>query len=130
MRLIGTALATLAFVLGAASVEAAERARFETATFEAAQAKGTRILVEVHAPWCPTCKAQAPIIESLAAKAENKDLLILAVDFDSQKDALRALNARQQSTLIAFRGKSETGRSVGDTNAGSIGALVTSTAGK
>lgn len=130
MRLIGTALATLAFVLGAASVQAAERAKFETAIFEAAQAKGTRILVEVHAPWCPTCKAQAPIIESLAAKAENKDLLILAVDFDSQKDALRALNARQQSTLIAFRGKTETGRSAGDTNAASIGSLVASNAGK
>lgn len=130
MKLLGTVLTAFAIMLSVAPLQAAERAKFETAVFEAAQAKGTRILVEVHAPWCPTCKAQAPIIESLAQKPENKDLLILAVDFDSQKEALRALNARQQSTLIAFRGKAETGRSVGDTNAGSIGALVTSTTGK
>jgi len=41
-------------------------------------------------------------------------LVYFVVDFDSQKDALRYFNMRMQSTLIAFKGATETGRSVGD----------------
>jgi hypothetical protein len=49
------------------------------------------------------------------------------VDFDSQKDAVKAFGARMQSTLITFKGSLETGRSVGDTNPGSIAALLDKT---
>lgn len=130
MKLVRLALTALAIAMSAAPLQAAERVKFEPAAFEAAKAKGARILVEVHAPWCPTCKAQAPIIASLEQKAENKDLLILTVDFDSQKEALRSLNVRQQSTLIAFRGATETSRSVGETNASAIATLVASNIAK
>jgi len=44
--------------------------------------------------------------------------------------ALAAFRAQSQSTLIAFRGKTETGRSVGDTGPSSIAALVKSTLAK
>jgi hypothetical protein len=56
--------------------------------------------------------------------------VIFAVDFDSQKPVVRQFRAQSQSTLIAFRGKAETARSVGDTNPGSIAALVQSTVTK
>ena len=46
------------------------------------------------------------------------------VDFDTQKDDVRALKATSQSTLIVFKGETEKGRSVGDTNAASIAALL------
>ena len=46
------------------------------------------------------------------------------VDFDTQKDAVRGFNARMQSTLIAFRGPREVARSVGETKAGPIEALL------
>jgi hypothetical protein len=49
------------------------------------------------------------------------------VDFDSQKDAVKYFGARMQSTLIAFKGEKETGRSVGDTNRSSIAALLSKT---
>lgn len=78
----------------------------------------------------PTCKAQKPIINSLAEQPENRDLIIFAVDFDSQKAIVREFRAQSQSTLIAFRGKTETGRSVGDTDPNSIAALVKSTLAK
>jgi len=55
--------------------------------------------------------------------------LILRVDFDSQKDIVRTFSASSQSTLIAFHGTRETGRSVGDTNPDSIAKLMRSTAG-
>ena len=78
----------------------------------------------------PTCQAQKPIIDSLAEQPENRDLIIFAVDFDSPKAIVREFRAQSQSTLIAFRKKTETGRSVGDTDPNSIAALVKSTLAK
>lgn len=82
--------------------------------FMAAQEAGTLILVHVTAPWCPTCRAQKPVVA--AVERENPALVVYEVDFDSQKDALRAFNVTTQSTLIAFAGKAETGRSTGVTD--------------
>jgi thioredoxin 1 len=98
--------------------------KFTQAAFEAAQAAGKPILIEVSALWCPTCQAQKPILSQLSRDPRHKNLVSFEIDFDTQKDALRALNARSQSTLIVFKGKTETGRSVGDTNKASILALL------
>jgi len=46
------------------------------------------------------------------------------IDFDTQKDLLRKFNVQKQSTLITFKGKQETGRSTGETNAARIEALL------
>lgn len=99
---------------------------FTPEAFAKAQAAGQSILVEVHAPWCPTCKAQKPILDKLTSSAPLNKLTVFSVDFDSQKEALRQLRAGQQSTLIAFKGKDETGRSVGDTRETSIETLLKS----
>ncbi len=85
------------------------------------------VLIHVTAPWCPTCRAQKPSIESLLASPEYPDLLVLEVDFDSQKAVLRQFNVRQQSTLIAFAGAREVGRTVGVTDPYGIFALVEKT---
>ncbi|HEY8067119.1 MAG TPA: thioredoxin family protein [Methylosinus sp.] len=111
-------------VLLATPLFAAEKRAFTPQAFEAAQAAGKPILVEIHAPWCPTCKAQQPILEKLGKDHKFDALQVFEVDFDSQKDALRSFRATTQSTLIVFKGKSETGRSVGDTGAASIAALL------
>jgi len=101
-------------------------APFTQAAFEAAQSAGKSVIVEVTAPWCPTCKAQAPIISSLMARPDMKGVTLLKVDFDSQKDILRTLRVAQQSTLIAFKGKTETSRSIGDTTPAGIEKLFKS----
>lgn len=121
-------LSVASFAPGLAS--AAQIVPFEMAAFEKAQADGKPIVVDVAAPWCPTCAAQKPIIEKLAADPAHADMQIFHVSFDDQKDVVRALNAQMQSTLIAFDGTKETGRSVGDTNPESISALFASTSGK
>lgn len=92
--------------------------------FEAAKAAGSPILIEIAADWCPTCRAQKPIIAALKAKPAFKDLVVLRVDFDAQKDVVRAFGARMQSTLIALRGGTEVGRSVGETDPAAIEAMV------
>ena len=101
-----------------------EAKTFDAKSFAAAQKAGKPILVAVHASWCPTCRAQKPILSELMAKPEFKDLVYFVVDFDSQKDAVKYFGARVQSTLIAFKGENEQGRSVGDTNRTSIAALL------
>ena len=103
---------------------AAEHMAFTQQALDAAQKAGKPILIDVTAPWCPICKAQKPILADLAALPKFKNLEILEVDFDSQKDALRAFNIQKQSTLVIFKGGKEVDRSTGDTNAASIGALL------
>lgn len=123
------AVAALLFVLGAWSIAAfaADTQPYDKAKFEAAQKANRPILVDIKASWCPTCAAQEPILEKLAARPEFKSLAIFTVDFDTQKPVVRAFGARSQSTLIAFRGGKETARSVGDTDPDSIGTLLRTT---
>lgn len=99
---------------------------FTMEAFKAAQKAGKPILVDVWASWCPTCKAQGLILKSLLAEQKNKDMVMLRVNFDTQLNVLKAFNVQSQSTLIVFKGAKETGRSVGDTDAGSIAALLAS----
>ncbi len=106
---------------------ATETKTFDTNSFAAAQRAGKPILVAVHASWCPTCKAQRPILSELMADPKFKDLVYFVVDFDSQKAAVNFFGARVQSTLIAFKGQTETGRSVGDTDPTAIAALLNKT---
>jgi len=92
--------------------------------FTAAQAAGKPIHLHITAPWCPTCKAQKPILSKLEGEAKFKDLVAFDIDFDTSKALLRSLHVAQQSTLIVYKGKQEVGRSTGDTNAASIEALL------
>ncbi len=114
----------VAAVLAAPIASAADKKPFDQKAFDAAQAAGKPILVEVSAPWCPICKAQAPILSRLRNDPKFKELVSFDIDFDSQKELLKKLNVQKQSTLIVFKGKQETGRSTGDTNAGSIATLL------
>lgn len=125
-QLLSAAL-ILAAALGLSNTADASNIRpFDGATFEEAQRNAQPVLIEISAPWCSVCRAQKPIIEALAGNSAYVGLTVLEVDFDSQKDIVRAFNARAQSTLIMFRGKAETGRSVGDTDPARIEALVAS----
>jgi thioredoxin 1 len=95
---------------------------FDAKAFQASQAAGKSILVDVTAPWCPSCKRQRPIVEKI--EKDRPDLVVYQVDFDTAKDVLKRFRVQSQSTLIVFRGANEMGRSTGDTDAKSIGALV------
>ena len=97
---------------------------FDNQAFAAAQKAGKPIFVAIHATWCPTCKAQKPILSELMADPKFKDLVYFTIDFDTQKDLVRRFGARMQSTLISFIGSKEQGRSVGDSNRASISDLL------
>lgn len=126
-------LVSAAFAAGlalAAPASAFEQKAYDKATFDAAEAAGTPVLVHVTAPWCPTCKAQHQVLDGLAKKPEYSSVTIYQVDFDSQKDVLKAFKANSQSTLIAFKGGKEVGRLVGETKPKAIETLIASTTAK
>ena len=121
----GTIAASALAVVGlSSSAWANPTVPFSAEAFKAAQAAGSPILVEIHADWCPTCKAQSPILDRLTAEPKFKDLKIFRVDFDAMKPVVREFGAQMQSTLIVFKGATEQGRSVGDTKEASIAALL------
>jgi thioredoxin 1 len=125
-RVLGGAM--IAGALLAAASLAPSRANtaipYTEEAFKAAQASGSPILVEIHADWCPVCKAQAPILDKLTADPKFKDLKIFRVDFDGMKPVVKQFGAQMQSTLIVFKGSAEQGRSVGDSKEPSIAALL------
>lgn len=94
---------------------AGEILAYTPAGFDALNNAGKAVVVDVYAPWCPTCQAQKPIIQHLAAQPAFHDVTVLTVDFDHDKTALRRFGVFTQSTLIAFHARHEVNRSAGDT---------------
>lgn len=113
----------VALALWATVAHAAEPQPFSQQSFDALARDGKPVVVDVSATWCPTCKAQKPIIDKLAAQPAYKDVAVLAVDFDADKAVLKQFKVTSQSTLIAFKSGQEKGRSVGDTRPTGIEAL-------
>ena len=122
--MVRSALATIAILIAGGLAGAFASTPYSETAFKAAQASGSPILVEVHASWCSTCKAQTPIINELTSQEKFKNLKVFRVDFDAQKADLQKLRVQSQSTLIVFKGGMEIGRSVGDTRRASIAALL------
>jgi thioredoxin 1 len=116
--------AIAAFCLSLTAAQASETQDFTQAAFDAAQAAGKPILIDVHAWWCPICAKQAPTLKKLQNSVELGDVTVFKVDFDSQKEIVRQFGAQMQSTLIVFHGKTEKGRSAGVTDPEKIRALL------
>jgi len=124
LRFLLLAVVASVALLGSLSARAAEWKPFDAAAFAQAQKDGKPILVDIFAAWCPVCRAQNPILVQMTREPKFDDLVVFKIDFDTQKDAVRAVKATSQSTLIVYKGETEKGRSVGDTNASSIEALL------
>jgi thiol-disulfide isomerase/thioredoxin len=111
----------IAAVIAMPSLANAEQP-FDAKAFQASQAAGKSILVDVTAPWCPTCKEQKPIVQEI--EKEHPDLVVYEVDFDTARDALRQFRVQHQSTLIVFKGQKEVARSTGETDSALLHSLV------
>lgn len=109
-----------AIALVAAPLQAQPVRPFSLAVLKSAQAAGKPVLVDAFAPWCPTCRAQAPTIDKLATDPAFKDLVILRLDYDNQTAEKKALGINKQATLIAYKGKTEVGRILGVTDPGQL----------
>ncbi len=114
--------AAAALALAAATASARE-VPFTRAAFDQAIAAGQPVIVDIQASWCPTCKAQKPIVESLLQDPKMKNVTLFSADFDTEAALKKRLRVVQQSTFVVFKRGKEVGRSTGDTNRQSIAAL-------
>ena len=107
-----------------APLPALAREIFSDDAFKSAAASGKPVLVEFHADWCPTCRAQEEVVNSLRHNPDFKGLVILRVDFDAGKELLQRFGVRRQSTLIMFKSGEEVARAVGESSPDGIKSLL------
>ncbi|QUN31711.1 thioredoxin family protein (plasmid) [Cupriavidus sp. KK10] len=122
------ALIAITLATSASLATAGEIKPYTPEAFDQLTHAGKPVVVDVSATWCPTCKAQKPIVEGLMKEPAYRDVTVLTVDFDSNKAALTKFCVGMQSTLVAFKGTSEVARSIGDTTPSGIEALIKKTA--
>lgn len=123
MRLLRTLVPALLVAATALPAHAAPVA-YTPDAFTAAIQGDKPVVVEAFADWCPTCRAQRPVLDSLLNTPKYKGYTFVVVDFDQQKDALKRFKVAQQSTLIVFHGTAERGRATGVTAETDIAHLL------
>lgn len=116
--------ALVASVLSAGSAAAQAKEPFTQARFEALQAKGTLVLIDVFADWCPTCAAQQEVLAEFRAQHPDIPLHTLTVDFDTQKDWVRHFGAPRQSTFVLYKGEERVWFAVAETRKEEIFAKI------
>jgi thioredoxin 1 len=95
---------------------------YEPGSFEEAIASGRPVVVHVYANWCPVCRAQKPVLDALARDKAFEGVKFVAVNFDKDKEFLRAHRVTSQSVILGFKNGQEVARLVGTTDADEIRA--------
>lgn len=97
---------------------------FSQAAFDAAQAEGGVVVVDIYADWCPTCKAQKPILDEIATDPTLADAVLMRVNFDTEKDFLASHRIPRQSTILVFIGDKEVSRTIAETDAARLRSAI------
>ena len=103
-------------LLGACAFSHAGELPYDKAAFGAALAKNEPVIVDFSASWCPTCKAQKPIVQGLLKEPAMKDVTLFVADYDTETALKKELRVTQQSTFVVFKGGKEVARSTGQTD--------------
>jgi thioredoxin 1 len=97
---------------------------YSAATLDKMLAAGQPVVVDFHADWCPTCRAQAPIVKDLLSTPELKNVTVLIANYDTELALRKSLKVANQSTLVVFRQGKEVARSTGDTSRDGLATLL------
>lgn len=97
---------------------------FDQAQFKSTLAAGAPVAVVFHADWCPTCRAQAPLLKQLSQSADLHAVTLYIANFDTEKSLKKSLGVVKQSTIVVFKDGKEVARSTGDTQQSSLAALL------
>jgi len=114
----------LAVNLIATSALAGEIKPYNEAAFTEAKAAGKTVLLDFHADWCPVCRKQGPVLESLVQEDKLKDIAAFKVNYDHETGLKKQLKVTSQSTLIVFKGEQAVSRAVGVTDKDKIRSLI------
>ncbi len=113
-------LAALTLATVAAPAHALSSEPYSAERLTSLQEAGKTVLVDVHAPWCPTCRRQGEILTEALTEEAFKDIAVLTLDWDSQREAARGHGAPRQSTLLLFKGGKKIGMQVAETDPAKI----------
>jgi thioredoxin 1 len=92
---------------------------YSASALASAQQAGKSVALHFRADWCPTCRAQDKVLDSLKSEPELK-LTVLSVNFDTDKAVQKQFAVKAQSTLVVLKGQKEVARLAGDTSRKSI----------
>jgi thioredoxin 1 len=120
--IVGAALTVLTSGFSTTSFSA--EIPFDPAHYEAMHNAGQPFAVVFHADWCPTCRAQAPVLKELTQQPEFKGVTLFVANFDTEKVVERSLGVTQQSTIVVFRDGKETARSTGQTQQANLSEIL------
>lgn len=123
MKSLAIALLSGLLTLFSVSATAAE-IPFNQSQFDGALTAGKPVAVVFHADWCPTCRAQAPVLKGLAQSPDLMALTLYVADFDSEKALKKSLGVTKQSTIVVFKNGKEIARSTGDTQRDTLAVLL------
>lgn len=85
---------------------------------------GKSAVISTHADWCSTCKTQDKVLAVFMKDPEYKNVVFYQVDYDNQKDLLKTLKVRTQSTIIVYKSGKEVARATGDTKEAALSKLT------
>jgi thiol-disulfide isomerase/thioredoxin len=123
MKSLAAASLSLMLMLVAPLASATEIA-FNQAQFDSMRAAGKPVALVFHADWCPTCRAQAPVLKELMQTPELQAVTLFVANFDTEKALKQSFRVTEQSTIIVFKDGKESARSTGDTQRASLAALL------
>ena len=99
---------------------------FDPVHYESMRNSGKPFAVVFHADWCPTCRAQAPVLKELTQSPEFMGITLFVANFDTEKVLERSLGISKQSTIVVFKNGKETARSTGDTQYDTLSEILRS----
>ncbi len=86
--------------------------------------QGKSAVISTHADWCSTCKKQDKVLSDFMKDPDYKNVVFYQVDYDNQKELLKALKVRSQSTIIVYKNGKEVARATGETKEAALAKLT------
>ena len=86
---------------------------YDETKFTEYQKAGEPILVEVYAPWCPTCLLQHKAFETLVENGEAPKIRAIRVDFDTNEAFRQRHGLYSTGMLLVYKNGLEVSRAAG-----------------
>ncbi|NVJ99140.1 MAG: thioredoxin family protein [Alphaproteobacteria bacterium] len=86
---------------------------YDPSRFADLMRRGEPVLVEIYAPWCPTCLLQHRALETLHKEDRAPRIRAVRVDFEGDEDFVKAKGFTSTGTLVIFRNGREEIRATG-----------------
>ena len=122
MKTLLNAMFTALFLFSSAAFAAGQP--ITAAELADIEKQGKSAVISTHADWCSTCKAQDKVLSNFMKDPDYKNVVFYQVDYDNQKDLLKTIKVRSQSTIIVFKNGKEVARATGDTKEAALSKLT------